>query len=50
MTEEQYDKSETELLEDFYSEAREGFRMMMKAEGVDEETIESAIKTVNDNL
>lgn len=42
--------TETEMLADFYEEVRERFRISMKAEGIDSETREAVIETVDDNV
>jgi len=51
MAEESQDTSEdVEQLDRFFEEVRESFRVSMAAEGVDRETRDEVIKTVEDNL
>jgi len=51
MAEESQDTSEdVEQLNRFFEEVRESFRVSMAAEGVDRETRDEVIKTVEDNL
>jgi hypothetical protein len=51
MAEESQDTGEdVEQLDRFFEEVRESFRVSMEAEGVDRETRDEVIKTVEDNL